>query len=178
MATRALNAAKTHSLEENMENTVNEQVNETGAENKNTKTFTQDEVNAIVAERLKRESGKYSDYEQLKAKASKFDEIEEASKTELQKARDKADKLQKQLETLTKANEVRDIREKVAKDTGVPVALLTGDTEELCKAQAEGIIAFAKPAGYPTVKDGGEIHNIQRKNAADQFADWFNASLH
>ena len=49
------------------------------------KTFTQDELNAIVSDRLKREREKYADYESLKEKATKLDEIEEASKTELQK---------------------------------------------------------------------------------------------
>ena len=50
------------------------------------KTFTQSELNAIVADRLSRERGKYSDYEELKTKAAQFDAAEEARKTELQKA--------------------------------------------------------------------------------------------
>ena len=46
-------------------------------ENQN-RTFTQEEVNAIVGKRLAEEKGKYSDYEDLKAKAAKYDEAEEA----------------------------------------------------------------------------------------------------
>ena len=39
------------------------------------KTFTQEEVNQIVGDRLKRESAKYADYDALKTKAEKFDEV-------------------------------------------------------------------------------------------------------
>lgn len=49
-------------------------------------SFSQEQVDAIIADRLKRESQKYSDYEDLKAKAAKVDAAEEASKSELQKA--------------------------------------------------------------------------------------------
>ncbi|MBQ1571918.1 MAG: hypothetical protein IIZ78_12380, partial [Clostridiales bacterium] len=48
------------------------------------RTFTQDELNAIVGKRLAEEKGKYADYDVLKAKAAKFDEAEEAAKSELQ----------------------------------------------------------------------------------------------
>ena len=51
-----------------------------------TKTFTQDEVNNIVAERLNRDRAKYADYDSLKQKAEEFDKLQEANKTELQKA--------------------------------------------------------------------------------------------
>ena len=44
-------------------------------------TFTQEDVNRIVAKRV----AKYSDYEDLKEKAAKFDAAEEANKSDLQK---------------------------------------------------------------------------------------------
>ena len=64
------------------------------------KTFTQDEVNAIVSDRLKRANEKYADYDALKEKASKLDEIEEAQKSELQKANEKAQALETELEQM------------------------------------------------------------------------------
>lgn len=152
-----------------------EQVNGTGAENsQETRTFTQNELDEIVKTRVSKERAKYADYEELKTKASKFDEFEEAKKTELQKANEKLEQLQRQLDEKNKADEVRNIREKISKETGVPANLLTGDTEDICKTQAEGILAFAKPdSNYPTVKDGGEVQSSHHKNAADQFAEWF-----
>lgn len=53
-----------------------------------TKTLTQDEVNRIVAERVRKEREKYSDYDVLKEKAEKHDAAEEAKKTEAQKEAD------------------------------------------------------------------------------------------
>ena len=46
------------------------------------KTFTQTDVDKIVGDRLQRERSKYSDYEALKEKAGKYDEIVESGKTE------------------------------------------------------------------------------------------------
>ncbi len=103
----------------------------------NERTFTQAEMNAIISDRLSRERSKYADYDDLKAKAQQFDAAQEAGKTELQKANEKAAKLQEQLDTL------RDIRGKVAAATSVPAELLSGDTEEACTAQAQHL------AGYP-----------------------------
>ena len=136
------------------------------------KTFTQAELDAIVADRLARERAKYPDYESLKAKAAKFDAAEEAGKSELQKATDQAAALKSELDALKKENALREIRENVAKEKGVPASLLTGDSEEACKAQADAILAFAKPSGYPNLPDGGEVHAPKSTATRDQFAVW------
>ena len=136
-----------------------------------TRTFTQDEVNAIVGKRLAEEKGKYADYEEIKAKAAKFDEAEEANKSELQKAVERANNLESELAGIKKAEEVRKTREKIATETGIPANLLTGDTEESCKAQAEAIKAFATP-NYPKVKDSGEVPKTVSGNAKADFAEY------
>lgn len=162
-----------------MSETVNQENKATAAQPATEpKTFTQEELNAIVADRLGRERTKYADYESLKEKAQKYDAAEEASKTELQKSVEKADALQKKLDEMTKANNVREIRDKVAKDTGVPAELLFGEDEETCKAQAQAILAYAKPQKYPSVKDGGEVTK-KTTNAAtrDQFKQWFEENI-
>ena len=136
-----------------------------------TRTFTQEEVNAIVGKRLAEEKGKYADYDVLKAKADKFDEAEEASKTELQKATERANNLESELNAFKKAEELRTMRETVSKDTGIPANLITGTTEEECKAQAEAIKAYASPNGYPRVKDKGEVPNTPNGSTRSQFAE-------
>ncbi|MCH4015044.1 MAG: hypothetical protein LKE64_12080 [Solobacterium sp.] len=141
------------------------------------KTFTQDEVNRMIGDRLAREREKYSGYDEMKEKAQKYDEAQEANKTELQKATEKAAKLQQQVDAMTKAENLRQIREKVSADTGVPANLLTADDEETCTAQAKAILEFAKPQSYPNVSDSGEVQHTSSKSAAQQFADWFNQSL-
>lgn len=156
-----------------MENNTGNQGN-TG--NQEERTFTQDEMNAIIADRLSREKSKYADYDELKAKALKFDEAEEASKSELQKQTERADKLQAQYDALMKSNDIRNTREKVAKETGVPLELLTGADEESCKAQADAILKFAKPKSYPGTKTtstqqsgGSSTDNAMRELAHQLF---------
>lgn len=144
------------------------------------KTFTQEEVNAIIGERLVREREKYADYDALKEKAGKFDQIEEANKTELQKANEKAATLQSELDSIKKANEVRDIREKVATEVGIPSNLLSGTTEEDCLAQAKALMEFkngGSSSGYPSVKDGGEVHSVGKRSTREQFAEWANSAF-
>lgn len=141
------------------------------------RTFSQAEVDAIIGERLAREREKYADYETMKQKAAKFDEAEEASKTELQKANEKAERLEKELNARRQADAAREIREKVSKETGVPAHLLTGDDEESCKEQAKAIAEYAKPQSYPKVRDGGEITKGGNAATRNQFADWFNEAL-
>ena len=136
-----------------------------------TRTFTQDEVNAIVGKRLAEEKSKFADYEEIKAKAAKFDEAEEANKSELQKAVERANNLEAELNGLKKTEEVRQTREKIATETGIPAHLLTGDTEEACKAQAEAIKAYATPT-YPKVKDSGEVPKTTSGNAKADFAEF------
>lgn len=137
------------------------------------RTFTQAELNAIVQKRLGEQAAKYENYEELKAKALKFDEIEERGKSELQKANERADALAKELEGMKQANSVRMIREEVAKELGVPANLLNGATKEECEAQAKGILSFAKPNKYPSVPDGGEVRSAPSGKTRDQFASWF-----
>lgn len=141
------------------------------------KTFTQAEVDAIVGDRLKRDRAKYADYDTLKEKADRFDQMEEANKTELQKAIERGDQLQIELDKLKGANAVRDLRIKIAEETGVPANLLTGSTEEECRDQAKAITAYANPKGYPNVRDGGEVTKTGKPSTRQQFADWFNSQM-
>lgn len=105
-------------------------------EHQTPRTFTQDEVNSIVADRLNRERAKYSDYDALKAKAEPLDTTKA------------------QLDALNKATTRSEMLNRVSSATGVPAELLTGETEEDCTAQAQAIMKFATPA-YPRVQDGG-----------------------
>ncbi len=140
-----------------MQETVTQEARTTAAgEQQEPRTFTQEEVNSIVADRLNRERAKYADYDDLKAKASQYDTTKA------------------QLDALNSANARRDMIARVAAATGCPAELLTGDTEEACTAQAQAITAFAKsqqPAGYPNVKDGGTpMHLPTQANTADSFS--------
>lgn len=158
------------------EETVNQ---EQTAQQPETRTFSQAEVDAIIGDRLKREREKYADYEALKEKASKYDAQEEASKTDLQKAEERAAQYKTQLEALQKDINTRNARDKVSAETGVPANLLTGDTEEACKAQADAILQWrGEQPKYPSGAGvGGEPPTGSGGSTRDQFADWASAML-
>lgn len=110
------------------------------------RTFTQADVERIVGERLGRERGKYADYDELKAKAAKFDEVEEQNKTEQQKVLDRAEKAEKraaEAEARAKAAEVASLRAKVASAKRLPAELvdrLRGETEEEIAKDADALL--------------------------------------
>ncbi len=158
-----------------MSETVNQENNNATVEQpKEEKLFTQEQVNGFFN---KRYAEMMSQLEEYKGKAEKFDQLEEANKTELQKATERAEKLEAELNSMKQAESIRAIKTTVATETGVPVELLTGTTEEECKAQASAILNFAKPQGYPAVKDGGEVHNVGKPTTQQQFAEWANQAF-
>lgn len=116
------------------------------------RTFTQADVDGIVKERLRRERERYADYDQLKAKAAKFDEAEEAAKSDLQKATERAEQLQKELDGMRAESARRKLVGDVAKETGVDAEILTtmsGSTEEEVRANAQLLKAkFEAVPGY------------------------------
>ncbi len=95
------------------------------------------------------------------------------SPDELKNAQDAAAKLEKELTQMKLANQLRELRETVAKEKGVPAELLTGESEDACKKQADGILAYAKSQqGYPQLPDGGEAGASSQGAARDRFAAW------
>ena len=123
------------------------------------KTFTQSEMDAIIGDRLKRERAKYADYDEFKAKAAKFDEAEEASKSELQKAVEERDKYKAELDKLNAEREHAETVARVAAEKGVDAALLarmSGDVE----ANAEFLASRPK---YEAVHDDGERKAPEKK---------------
>lgn len=161
--------------------TVNQETNVTvdkaQSEPASDKTFTQAELNEIVQSRIERERAKYEGYEALKEKAAKFDELEEASKSELQKAQEKVSKLEAEINKMKHEKEISEIKAKVSKEKGIPIDLLTGETEEACISQADNILSFARANGYPSIVDGGEPQGIPKVSVEDQFKLWAQQNL-
>lgn len=93
---------------------------------------------------------------------------------DLEEAQSRAKQYETELTELRTANAIREVREKVSKATGVPMSLLTANTEEECTTQALGIKEYAQPSAYPQVADGGEAGGISKPTTRDQFAEWFN----
>lgn len=68
------------------------QTGATSAQAASGKTFSQDDLERIVQQRLGREREKFSDYDDLKAKAARADELEQANQSEADKLRTRAER--------------------------------------------------------------------------------------
>lgn len=119
------------------------------------KTVPQSEVDRIVKERLARQKEQhFADYDDLKAKAARLQEIEDANKTEAQKLNDQIAALQRQIDEkdaeVAKAS-LASLKATVSAAKGVPAATLTGTTKEELEASADELIAW-RDANKPSRK--------------------------
>lgn len=155
------------------DNQTSQEQTQTQEQKAEEKIFTQAEANSFLKKEEAKIKAKYSDYAELKEKAAKFDELAEANKTELEKANERAAKLQAELDGIKKAAELREMREKIATENNIPANLLTGATEEECNAQVESIKGLLNANGIPTsVSDGGEPSHSGKVSNATLFANW------
>jgi len=108
-----------------------------GAGDAFTPITSQDDLNKIIGERVKR--AKPADYDDLKAKAAKFDEIEQANKTELEKLTEERDKLRSESES----SSLRAARLEVALEKGLTATQakrLVGTSREEFEADADELL--------------------------------------
>ena len=135
------------------------------------RTFTQEEVNELMGKVRRETREKYADYDELLKKAKAYDEAQEASKTELEKAREESAKAIDELNALKAEKARSELRQKVSKETGVPADLISGDDEEAMTANAKAIAEYAKKANTTAPADKGGAARRGGKSTADLFAE-------
>lgn len=132
---------------------------------------TQEELNAIIESRLYKERKKYSDHSELQKKASAYDELQEASKTELEKAQARAEKAEAEANALKAAQELATMRADVAHESGVPAEVLRGDSLEELQAHAAALkTLIVANNGVPVVLTDGKQATKVTGNTAAQFS--------
>lgn len=105
-----------------------------------TVTFeSQEAFNALLTKRLEQQArNQFGDYDDVRAKAAKFDELEQASKTEADRQRERLEAAERELA----ATRVTALRATIASRKGIDPDLLSGATEEEIEAFADKLIAF------------------------------------
>jgi len=98
----------------------------------------QEALDKIIGQRIDGVKKKYAGFDELKAKASKFDEFQEASKSELQKVSERA----QQLESELASERERAAKADVAAAKGVPVSALSGSTPDEWEAAADALLEW------------------------------------
>lgn len=103
----------------------------------------QEDFDKAIQARIARERAKFADYDDVKARASKLTEIEEANKTEAEKVAERLAAAEKRAVEL----EAKATRAEVAAAKGVPMGLLSGSTKEELEASADALIQFKGESG-------------------------------
>lgn len=127
------------------------------------KTFTQADIDRIVADRLARQKAQFGDYDDLKTKAAELEELRKAQMTKEELLASELEAANKRIEAAEAAKakvELDALRARIATEHKLPAALagrLTGTNEEELKADAAALVA-AIPAvstgSSPTDEDG------------------------
>jgi hypothetical protein len=105
----------------------------------------QEEFDRMVADRLNRERAKFADYNDLRAKAAKFDEAEQANKTELEREREARAAAERERDSVRSEA----LRVTVAAEKGLTptqAKRLVGTTREELEKDADELLAEFKPA--------------------------------
>ena len=139
----------------------------------------QAELDEIIEKRLIRERQKYTGFAEYKAKAAELDTLKEASKTELEKATERATKAEAELAALKAEAERSAWNAQVAADTGLPVAVVAAlsassleELTSLAKTVAEQVKPQQAPAGLPyTPWDKKTYQQAAPKSSRDLFAE-------
>lgn len=129
--------------EQTAEATNTETTEETTATETETATETTDNDDVAKWKAIARQNEKRA--KENADKAKRFDEIEEASKTEAQKQADALAKLQAENEELRVAklrSDVAAAKSDPSKGISIPAELLTGTTEAELEASADALLAF------------------------------------
>jgi broad specificity phosphatase PhoE len=98
----------------------------------------QDALDKVIGQRIDRVKKQYAGFDELKAKAEKFDEFQESAKSDLQRAQERAAQLERELNS---ERQMR-VRESIAAQKGVPATALTGSTQEELEASADALLEW------------------------------------
>ena len=111
-----------------------------------TRTFTQADLDRIVADRLAREKAKFADYDEAKAKAAELDKLRESEKSDLEKLQGTPEEILGELSRTQ--NELR-ISRAITKHNLSPedAEFLSGETDEEVEAKAAKLAARTNAAG-------------------------------
>lgn len=133
------------------------------------RTFTQEDVNRLLAGERRTQEQRFAD---AVAKAAQFDQLSEKNKTDLQRATERGDNLEKELATEKSAR----LRLEVAHAKKLPAELaarLQGTTKEELEADADALAKLI-PAGQQA---SNSFRDTQGKPAQQASGDWLRDSL-
>lgn len=157
--------------------TVTEETNSQAGEQANEfeAITSQEDFDRRIAARIARERKRFEDYDEIRAKAARLDELEEQNKTEAQRAAERLAAAEKRAAEL----ELKATRAEVAAAKGVPADLLTGSTAEELEASADALIKFKEAAASRAhvAPHEGRGTSVSGEGAAGEFSRFFQTAV-
>lgn len=144
---------------------------ESGDDKQFTPPSSQDEMDRIVEARLARERAKFAGYDDLKAKAERLDKLEDAKKTDEQRAAERIAQLEKENSVLTLSS----AKARIAAEKGLDPDLLAGSTEDELTEHAEKLAAAIKAAAPTTTAP--RLPGEGSGQGSTQSTDWLRDAL-
>lgn len=142
------------------------------------RTFSQADLDRIVSDRLARQKAQFADYDDLKTKAARLDEIEEQSKSELEKAQQRAAELERELSAAATSAQEERLRSAIVSEAAkrnvvdpdaafalIDRAAITFDDDGYPTNIATAMDSLLEARGYLVAPQGGG-----RAGSADQGA--------
>lgn len=107
------------------------------------RSYSEEDVNRIVKERLARERAKHADYDDVKRRAGEADTLQ----SELEKSKAETEELRTKVEHAEHERKLTAIRSTVAAKYGItdPTVLAVGDDEEQIDAYAQKLMQVFRP---------------------------------
>lgn len=139
-----------------------------GAPNDTSKEFSH-----ALSKRAAEIEAKYADYDELKAKAEKYDAGQNESKSDMEKLTARLDVIEKERDQLKAGQRRRELTDAIAKETGLDasvVSMLAGTDEKTIKEHAEALAKLMedkKPKPKGTVRAiSSDSHRPPEKGAS------------
>lgn len=124
------------------------------------RTFTQSQLNAILAQQKREIEGKFEGFDEIRSKAEQFDALTETDKTEAQRAKERADQLQQENESFKAELAWRDTLDKhrtIAAKHGLDSSLIEfvkGETDEEIEASVKKLAGASSPRRATGLRSG------------------------
>ena len=133
---------------------------------------TQEDFDKAIKSRLDRAERKFKEeYKETFAKAAAYDEQVEKNKSDIEKANDRASKVEAELAEFKKREEIASWKQEVSKETGVPAEVLRGNTKEELTEHAESLKGVYGDRRAPFVQSDGFAAKKIPQSTRDQFAE-------
>lgn len=139
-------------------NTEEQNKGESGAGDKFTPITSQEQLNRIIGGRIDSVKSQFADYDELKAKAEKFDQAETEKLSEIEKAVKRAEAAEAKVASFEAEKQRTGWAKEIVKDSGVPVEALRGNTREELEEHFKVLssLVSASPTGRRTATPPGK----------------------